>query len=142
MKRRNNKYYGEYLRTITKEHTQPFYYENRLCCVVFANKLEYLLHNTISTYKNPNWCMPPLTYMNCSFSYKQTAQSDKYQNLKYLQHLYGSVQERIKLQLPTIHCFSYTIMCINMVLYYTELQINERLTDTHLLCITTTARNL
>lgn len=24
-------------------------------------------------------------------------------------------------------------MCINMVLYYTELQINERLRDTHLL---------
>lgn len=58
---------GEYLRIITKELTQPFYYENRLCCVVFAYKLEYLLHNTISTYKNPNWCMPPLTYMNCSF---------------------------------------------------------------------------
>lgn len=66
------------------------------------------------------------------FSYKQTAQSDKYQNLKYLQHLYGSVQERIKLQLPYT-AFRTTIMCINMVLYYTELQINERLSGTHLL---------
>lgn len=52
----------------TKELTQPFYYENRLCCVVLAYKLEYLLHkiqHNFQLYKN--WCMPPLTYMNCSF---------------------------------------------------------------------------
>lgn len=45
------------------------------------------------------------------FSYKQTAQSDKYQNLKYLQHLYGSVQERIKLQLP------YTLLFVHYYVY-------------------------
>lgn len=85
----------------------------KIAYVVFAYKLEYLLHKIYTTQFQlirTELMYAAINVYELLFSYKQTAQSDKYQNLKYLQHLYGSVQERIKLQLP--YTAFHTLLCV------------------------------